>query len=66
MGQWFYYVKICFLYLFNKMLIDQQLGKKYRQVNRAGSRGRTMRTEEFWEKERFSLQSSSRLRGSKK
>ena len=33
------------------MLIGQQPGRKYRWDNQTGSRGRAMRTGEFWEEE---------------
>ena len=60
-------VKICQLYLikFNKVLIGQYPGKKYRQGDQAGGIGRATRTGEFWEKEKFSLQLTLRHRGSK-
>ena len=46
-GQW---SVTCQLY-FEQMLIGQQPGGKYRRDNQAGSRGREMRPEEFWEEE---------------
>ena len=55
-GTIFLPVKICFLYMFNKMLIGQMPGKKHRQGDHAGRRSGAMRTREFWKEERVSLQ----------
>ena len=47
------------------MLIGQYPGRKYRQDDQAEGTGRATRIGEFWEKERFSLQSTLRHRESK-